>query len=122
MNSDENKSESPVARGLEASIGEILNDRPAYLNEGERDSKFKRWTGFASIVFVLAFLFGLGFALEDYYLGTFSDRYVTRSAARSRIKDETIDSLKFKFYIGSGVGALLGIAYSVKCVMKDIDP
>lgn len=114
--------ESPTIKGVEAAIRDLAEDRPAYLNEGERDSPYKRWSGFAAIIIITSLAFGVGLALEDYYLEMSGEHFYTRAAARDRIKHETIDSLKFRFYIGAGIGAFLGVAYSAKCLIKDIDP
>jgi hypothetical protein len=109
--------ESPVAKGLAAAMGEIGRDRAAYENEGQRDSVAMRWAKFTSVIFMFSLLFAAGFALEDYYL-----KFVGIDRQSDIVEVDTYSKLKFRFYLGGAIGAGLGIAYVVRCLVRDQDP
>jgi hypothetical protein len=112
----------PSRRAVAHIESEISSERAAYENEGHRDPPIARFTKFAAIILVLTLALGALFALEDYFLEHGGRTYWERSAAKERVREDTYQDLKFRFYLGAAIGAGLGLSYMARCLAKDIDP
>ena len=72
---------------------------------GTKDAWWLRWLKYASIVLVPAIV--LGGIL--FFIGL-----------NARI--DTGDSMKFRFWLGAGIGGGLGVIYVVRCIIRKVDP
>jgi len=97
-----------------------LKPRSAYEDEEtERDEWWLRWLKFASVIVVPAVILGFGFFFAD--LAMKSRGSVSQRTERLK-KDETVDRMYFKFWLGAGIGGGLGLIYVAKCIVRQEDP
>src|SRR5262249_22212682 len=89
---EEKDDSTPVLRGLDAATGEIFRERAPYEDAGPRDSAPMRWAKFASIIAMLALLFGAGFALEDYLVENANVSWSRSDAVATRLNRLQNDS------------------------------
>ena len=87
---------------------EVFLERAAFEDEGPRDSRVMRWMKFGSILVVLPIAAGLGLALEEYL-----------RVSHRRLGDSYV---RVSFMIGASAGAILAVAYVVRCIAQDKDP
>jgi len=117
-NHDEN--ENLLGSTLSALKDAALKSRPAYEDEEtERDEWWLRWLKFASVIVVPAVILGFGFFFAD--LAMKSKGGVSSRTERLK-KDETVDWMYFKFWLGAGLGGGLGLMYVAKCIARNEDP
>ena len=79
-------------------------------------------TKFASIIIVLAMLFGGSFALFDYVRQFTTNERAKRDESRQEVEEDTIAALRLRFFIGAGVGSLIGLIYTGRCILKKQQP
>jgi hypothetical protein len=115
-----NDNENLLGTTLSAIKDAALNNHPAYEGEEtERDAWWLRWLKFASVIIIPALVLGGGFFFAD--LAMNSKGGVSRRTERLQ-KDETVDKMKLKFWIGAGIGGGLGLIYVAKCIARNEDP
>jgi hypothetical protein len=113
--------EDPVTDGLFDVAKEVFNEREDE-RDAPRDLFWVRWVKFASLILVLALLFGLGFLLADYVQQYGSHDYVQRTRAERRVEGDSIWSMKFRFVVGACIGGGLGAIYVIRCIVRKVDP
>jgi len=89
--------------------------------DGPRDPAWLRWAKFFSIIVVGAVVVGVLFALADYIMQCSSDWY-QRSRAEKNIQLTTWEDMRARFFIGSFLGGGFGVAYVIRCLLKNLDP
>ena len=77
---------------------------------------------FASIIIVLAVLFGGAFALFDYVRQFTGNERRQRDQSRQVVERDTIPMLRLRFYIGAGIGSVIGLIYAGRCILKKQEP
>ncbi|MCD6051593.1 MAG: hypothetical protein K0Q55_3002 [Verrucomicrobia bacterium] len=117
-NHDDN--ESLLGTTFSAVKDAALNKHPSYEDETtERDEWWLRWLKFASVIIVPAVVLGCGFWFADLAIKS-------RSGMSSRMerlkKDETVERMNFKFWLGAGIGGGFGLIYVAKCIIRKEDP
>ncbi len=87
-----------------------------------RDPAWLRWLKFSAIIFVLAVVFGAGFAFEDYFEQYNARNDYQQARAEKRVEQDSIGQMKFRIYLGAGLGATLGSIYVIRCLLRKVDP
>jgi len=112
---------------LQVPVKESAADAP-------RDSVWTRWTKFIGIIGVLAVLAGILFAISIHVVALYSaaeynlkkpDSHYYRGSAKYSVEQSNADTkhaFKVRFIMGSGVGAVIGLIYVVRCLVRDEDP
>lgn len=95
---------------------ELLKDDPALPSDEPRVPKWKRWLQFFSLVVVPAIVGGFGLLLTDLWLRS------NAPGGPATADVGVIPGLAFEFVLGAGVGGGLGLAYVIRCIIKDRDP
>ncbi len=117
-NHDDN--ESLLGTTFSALKDAALKPRPAYEDEGtEPDMWWLRWLKFASIIIIPAVALGVGFFVAD--LAMKSKGSVSSRTERLK-KDDTVEKMKFKFWLGAGIGGGFGLIYVARCIIRKEDP
>lgn len=114
-----NDDESFLGSTLSALKDAAQNSHPAYDDDTPRDEWWLRWLKFASVILVPAVVLGFGFFFAD--LAMKSKGGVSSRTERLK-KDETVDKMKLKFWLGAGIGGGLGLMYVAKCIARNEDP
>ena len=103
-------------------LDEALDGPSANDPDEPRDPAWLRWSKFASLMFIAALVFGLAFGFED-YLEQYSARNdYERTRAEKRVEHDSMDQMKFRIYLGAGIGAAIGSIYVVRCLIRKVDP
>jgi len=87
-----------------------------------RRSALTRLIGFASIIIVLALVCGFVVVFYDYVRQHRAETWSEREESRERVERDTTRAMKQRFAIGAGIGATVGILYTVRCVRRHEDP
>ena len=99
-----------------------------------RDTAGMRWVKFVSIIVVAAVLLGGLFGISIHVIAFVSaarwtmdssSGYHLRGATKAdidRSNKDTLHAFKFRFMVGSVLGAGCGLAYVVRCLIRDEDP
>jgi hypothetical protein len=99
-----------------------LDSDPSADSDSPRDPWWLRWLKYLSIIAVPAIVLGLGFLFEDYIEQYSSDSGYKRARSERRVEHDTTSSMKFRFWLGAGVGGGLGMIYVVRCMVRKVDP
>ncbi len=119
---DDDQNSSPVSKML-SSLEEAAFDSDLSADaDSPRDTWWLRWLKFSSIIAVAAIVLGLGFLFEDYIEQYHADAFYQRDMAQRRVERDTISSMKFRFWLGVGVGGGLGMVYVARCIVRRVDP
>jgi hypothetical protein len=110
-----------VFSAMEDAASPADKDEPAD-SDAPRDAWWLRWLKYISIIAIPAILLGLGFLFEDYIEQYHADSYSHRDKAHRRVEHDTIGFMKFRFWLGAGVGGGLGMIYVVRCMVRKVDP
>lgn len=121
MNDDDQYS-NPVSEMLSSIEAAALDSDPSADSASPRDPWWLRWLKFISIIAVAAITLGLGFLFEDYVEQYHADSYYRRDLAKRHVEHDTIGSMKFRFWLGVGVGGGLGLMYVARCIGRRVDP
>jgi hypothetical protein len=105
-----------------SSIRETLDSDPSADSESPRDVWWLRWLKYLSIIAVPAIVLGVGFLFADYMEQYSADSGYKRDRAERRVEQDTTGSMKFRFWMGAGVGGGLGMIYVVRCIIRKVDP
>ncbi len=101
----------------------VLNADTKADPETPRDVWWLRWLKFVSLIFTLAVIVGLGFFgegyLEEYHQ---AQRSYDAVVANAYTGQDTIKEMKFRFWLGAGIGGGLGVIYVVRCFIRKVDP
>jgi hypothetical protein len=87
-----------------------------------RDPFLLRWAKFSSIIVVLAVVLGGGFALGDYVTQSQGESSAQRARARRWVEHDTWKAFRGRFIIGACVGGGIGVVYTIRCLVKKVDP
>lgn len=112
---------SPVANELSDFATDALSFTPKPARDSRKDAAWLRWLKYLSLIIFPALVFGLGFLFEDYFLESSGQTYRQRQRAESRVQRDSIDSMKFRFVMGAGLGGGLGLIYVIRCVKRHVD-
>ena len=85
----------------DAAINSNMADDPDVL----RDAWWLRWLKYVAIILVPAIIFGVA----GFLIGL-NARY------------DTNGSMKFRFWLGAGIGGGLGLIHVVRCIIRKVDP
>jgi hypothetical protein len=121
MEDDEQKS-NPVSEILSTIEEAALDSEPAADPESPRDAWWLRWLKFVSLIVLPAVVLGLGFLFADYIGQENADTSYHRDVAKRNVEQDTVGSMKFRFWTGAGVGGGLGLIYVVRCIVRKGDP
>lgn len=88
-----------------------------------RDGWWLRWLKFVALIFTLAVIAGLAFFGEG-YLAEYHQAQRTYDAklANADAGQDTIKEMKFRFWLGAGIGGGLGVIYVGRCLIRKVDP
>jgi hypothetical protein len=86
--------------------------------ERKKGSMGTRLVKAASIIFVAAVLSGLVYGYADYWRQFTERSRFERERASERLEKDSLVATKRRFVIGGAVGAMLGLAYVVRCGMR----
>jgi hypothetical protein len=114
--------DNPVNSALSAIEEAALDAEPADDADSPRDSWWLRWLKFVSVIVVPAVVLGLGFLFADYIEQNRADTSLDRSAARSNVAHDSIVAMKFRFWMGAGIGGGVGAIYVARCIIRRTDP
>jgi len=100
-----------------------------------RDSVLSRWTKFIAIIVMGAVVGGILFGISIHVVALFlgvehetkqaNDYYGHYSPPKSAVEQSNADtkhSFKVRFIIGSIIGGSCGLAYTIRCLIRDEDP
>jgi hypothetical protein len=100
-----------------------------------RDSVLSRWTKFISIIAMGALLGGVLFGISihvaalhlsiEYEIKQANHYYVHQSAPKNAVEQSNADTkhaFKIRFIVGSIIGGSSGLIYTIRCLVKDVDP
>ena len=113
---------SPVANELSDFATDALSFTPESARSSHKDATWLRWLKYLSLIIFPALVFGLGFLFEDYFLESNGQTYRQRQYAASRVRHDSLSSMKLRFVIGAGLGGSLGLVYIIRCVLRKADP
>ena len=119
---DDDQDNNPVNNLLSSIEEAALDSDPSSDSDSPKDAGWLRGLKYLSTIIVPALLLGLGFLFEDYIEQYHADSYYQRDMAQRHVKQDTISSMKFRFWIGAGVGGGLGLIYVVRCMVRKVDP
>jgi hypothetical protein len=120
MEEDDNR--SPVDSTLSSIEEAALDTVPTSDSDSSRDIWWLRWLKYISIITVPAIVLGLGFLFYDYMEQYRAETVSQRDRASRNVEHDSIDSMKFRFCMGAGVGGGLGMIYVVRCMVRRVDP
>ena len=121
MADDDEKSD--LVNEVFSSIEEATSDPDRSADAGSpRDPSWLRWLKYLSIIVVPAMILGVGFLFVDYIEQYNADSGYKRARAEQRVQHDTTSSMKFRFWMGAGVGGGLGMIYVVRCIVRKVDP
>jgi hypothetical protein len=103
-------------------IDDALDFTPTNDPDEPRDPAWLRWSKFAAIMFGCAVLVGAVFAFEDYVEQYSARNDYERTRAEKRVEHDSMGELKFRLFLGGGIGAALGGIYVVRCLLRKVDP
>ena len=103
-------------------VSEALDSTPANDPDEPRDPAWLRWSKFVSIMFICAVVFGAVFAFADYFKQYNARNDYERARAERRVEHDSMGDLKFRFFLGGGIGAAIGGIYVVRCLVRKVDP
>lgn len=86
-----------------------------------REGAVMRLIKAASILFVAAVLSGVVYGYADYWRQFTERSRLKRELAREQLEKDSLAKANRRFVIGAGVGAVLGLAYLVRCRMRRQD-
>jgi hypothetical protein len=112
----------PVVEGLSDFAEDAVSYTPKPEPGEPRDAPWLRWVKFASLVIVPTVVLGLGFLFADYVMQFSSETYHQRQLAKGLVEHDSIQSMKWRFAIGSCIGGGLGLVYVVRCIVQKVDP
>ncbi|EEF60668.1 hypothetical protein [Pedosphaera parvula] len=121
MEGDDQNSD-PVSEILSSIEEAALDSDPSSDSDSPRDVWWLRWLKYVSIIAMPAIILGLGFLFEDYIGQYHADTHYQRDMAQRHVEHDTIGSMKFRFWMGVGVGGSLGMIYVVRCIVRRVDP
>src|SRR5262245_24763013 len=116
------RDDDPLVEGLSDFANDALNYSPEPGRGKPRDALWLRWLKFASIILLPAVVFGLGFLFVDYLMQYQGESYSLRARAESRVKNDSVESMRYRFVTGALVGGGLGLIYVVRCILRRADP
>ena len=120
MDPDDGTYDSPL-EPLEDVVEEVFHAPEPPDPEEPRDPMWLRWLKFASIIFIMAVLFG-GLAWCTNYYREYNHVRYNRTDALRETGDQVISSMKTWFWTGAGIGGGIGLIYVVRCIIKKADP
>jgi hypothetical protein len=91
-------------------------------DQTSQNSWLIRAARFASIIIVLAVLFGGAFALFDYVRQFTENDRRERDRSSQAVERDTIPMLRMRFYMGAGIGSVIGLIYAGRCMIKKQEP
>lgn len=91
-------------------------------NELARKGPVARFIGFAAIILVLAMVGGVVTLFYDYVMQDRAETWSERERRRGRVERDSTSAMKWRFTVGAGTGALIGIVYMVRCLGRREDP
>ena len=117
---EDDQDNNPVSEILSSLEEAALDSDPASDPSSARDVWWLRWLKYLSIIAVPAIVLGLGFLFEDYIEQSRGETSYQRHQAQRRVEHDSIDSMKFRFWIGASVGGGLGMIYVVRCIVRGV--
>ena len=91
-------------------------------SESARKGPVARLIGFAAIILVLAMVGGAVTLFYDYVMRDRAETWSERERSRSRVERDSTAAMRWRFTVGAGTGALIGIVYMVRCLRRREDP
>jgi hypothetical protein len=91
-------------------------------NQASHNGWLVRTAKFASIIIVLALLFGGVFAIFDYVRQFTGNERWKRDESSQDVQQDTFPMLRQRFFIGAGVGLVLGLIYAGRCMIRKQEP
>jgi hypothetical protein len=119
MKGDDN---NPVSEIFSAIEEEILNSTPTSDPDAAEDSWWLRGLKFVSIIVVPAIILGAGFLFENYIEQSNADTSYRRHVTERQVEHDTINGMKFRFWMGASIGGGLGLIYVVRCIVRRAEP
>ena len=113
---------NPLETELSAIEEAALDSDPAADSDSPRDAVWLRWIKFAAVIIVPAIILGLGFLFADYINQFQAGSHHEHNLAQNRIEHDTVGAMKFRFWIGAGIGGGLGLIYVARCIIRRADP
>jgi hypothetical protein len=119
MDSEE---DNPVNIALSSIEETALDSDPSADPDSPRDAWWLRWLKFLAVIVVPAVILGVGFLCEDYFEQYRAESSLSRSVARHNVEHDTVNSMRFRFWIGACIGGGLGAIYVGRCIIRSTDP
>ena len=119
---DDEQNSNPVSEILSSIEEAALDSDPSADSVSPRDAWWLRWLKYISIIAVPSIVLGLGFLFEDYIEQYHANSYYQRDVAKRNVEHDTIGSMKFRFWLGAGIGGGLGMIYVARCIVRRVDP
>jgi hypothetical protein len=91
-------------------------------SESARKGPVARLIGFAAIILVLAMVGGAVTLFYDYVMKYRAETWSERERSDRRVERDTTLAMKWRFTVGAGTGALIGIIYAVRCLGRRENP
>lgn len=117
----DNEENNPVNIVVSAIKDAAFDSAPSD-SDSPRDAWWLRWLKFLSVIIAPAVIIGVGFVVEDYIEQYRADSSISSYVAQSNVENDTVESMKFRFWLGAGIGGCLGMIYCVKCIIRKSDP
>jgi hypothetical protein len=120
MDNDDN--DNTVSAMLSSVEEAALDSDPTSDSALPKDVWWLRWLKYVSIVAFPAIILGLGFLFEGYIEQDSAGTSHRRELAQRSVERDSINSMKFRFWLGACVGGGLGMIYVVRCIVRKADP
>jgi hypothetical protein len=91
-------------------------------SESARNGPIARLVGFAAIILVLAVVGGVVSLFYDYVMQYRAESWSEREESARRVERDKASRMKWRFTMGAGCGAAIGIVYAVRCLRRCEDP
>ena len=118
----DNEDNNPVNIVQSAIEEAALDFDPAGDSDSPRDAWWLRWLKFVSVIVIPAVILGLGFLFENYIEQYRAETFESRYIARRSVENESIGTMKYRFWTGACIGGGLGLIYVARCVIRKTDP
>jgi hypothetical protein len=119
---DENENNNPVDTALSVIEETALDYDPSSDTDAPRDVWWWRWLKFMSVIVFPAAVLGLGFMFEYGMDSRHEPVSEARSMSNRDVELNVVNAMKFRFWLGAGVGGGLGLIYVARCIVRKVDP